>query len=165
METELLAAGTTTRIVCSLFALYFIPWFPRQQAQPASQSSLPAWMAGCWQARTATDTLEEYWSLPRGSQMLGLSVLVHGESLMTYEQNRIVLRGSQIVLISQERAESAKEYIATDVSKNLAVFDLAETRSERIRYRRSGDTLRVRFARRFDGADHGVEDKLTRINC
>jgi hypothetical protein len=34
------------------------------------------WLAGCWELRTPTRTVEEYWMRPRGGTMLGMGAMV-----------------------------------------------------------------------------------------
>ena|SRR5690242_10738111 len=126
---------------------------------------LPAWLAGCWEARTTTDTLEEYWGLPRARLMLGVSRLTHGDSLVTYEQNRIEIRDSRMVFVSQVVNEREREYVALSVAPGAAVFELPGETAERIVYRRHADTLRVRFEHRGAGMERSVEDLMTRGNC
>jgi hypothetical protein len=150
-----------TALTATIFAGRIVP-----QALPTNHApALPAWLAGCWEARTTTDTLEEYWGVPRAHMMLGVSRLVHRDSLVTYEQNRIEIRDSRIILLSQVAAEPLREYSSVDVSPSIAVFDSPGAVRERIVYRRRADTLHVRFEHRGSGMERGVEDLMTRVNC
>lgn len=136
------------------------------QAAPTERApSLPAWLAGCWEARTATDTLEEYWGVPRARVMLGTSRLTHRDSLVTYEQNRIEARGARLVLVSQVATEPVREYASVNAWPDTAVFELPGELTERIVYRRHADTLRVRFEHRGAGMERSVEDLMTRGKC
>jgi hypothetical protein len=129
------------------------------------KARLPEWLAGCWEAMTASDTLEEYWTSPRGGMMLGLSRLVHNGSLITYERNRIAIRDSRVVFLSQVDSEPVKEFAAVDLSPNAATFEAGGEVTERIQYRREADTLRVRFARHVGGTERGIEEPLVFVAC
>lgn len=126
---------------------------------------LPGWIAGCWEARTATDTLEEYWTAPRGGMMLGVSRLVHAGAVVEYEEDRIERRDARIVFVSQPSSESKREYAEIEAMPNEVRFDSPGDVAEQIRYERRADTLRVRFSRRASGTVEGVESPMTLVAC
>jgi Domain of unknown function (DUF6265) len=137
----------------------------RQSHEATPGARLPEWLAGCWKATTTSDTLDEFWTAPRGGMMLGVSRLVHNSALITYEQNRITIRGSRVVFLSQVDSGAVKEFSAVDLSPNEATFDGRGAVTERVRYRRDADTLRVRFARRAGRTERGVEEPLAYVVC
>ena len=140
----------------------------REAASPPRPrlSALPAWLAGCWAARTSSDTLEEYWTVPRVGVMLGVSRLVHNDSLVSYEQNRIEAHGTGLAFISQILNQPAREYVAVEGGSNIVTFEApGETVNERIRYRRDANTLWVRFERLGKGNEQGVEEPMTLVSC
>lgn len=145
--------------LCSAYRQGALPPAPRTP-------SLPAWLAGCWAARTPSDTLEEYWTVPRGGVMLGISRLVHNDSLVSYEQNRIEVRDTSLAFVSNELNERIEEYLAVDQAPDIIAFETpGSVAKERIRYRREANTLRVRFARRANGKEQGVEEPMTLVSC
>ena len=103
--------------------------------------------------------------MPRASTMFGIARLVHKDSLITYEQNRIEVRGDRVVFISKVAAEPPKEYTAIQLAPNLVIFDARQNIGERIRYQRNGDTLRFRFARYRDSTESGVEESMQLVRC
>ena len=152
-------------VVATLAATLLAGRVVPQLSPTAGAPALPTWLAGCWEARTATDTLEEYWGVPRARLMLGVSRLTHGDSLVTYEQNRIEVRNSRMVFVSQVASEPMREYVSLRVSPGIAVFEFPGEVAERIVYRRQADTLRVRFEHRSSGMERSVEDLMTRAKC
>ena len=48
-----------------------------------------AWLAGYWELRTATRTVEEYWTRPRGGTMLGMGRTVVRDSMVEHESTLI----------------------------------------------------------------------------
>jgi hypothetical protein len=157
--------GIVSPLLMALSLWYAGVRLPPHRTSAIMASALPAWMAGCWQAQTRNDTLEEYWTVPRGGVMLGVSRLVHNDSLITYEQNRIEERGARIVLISHVSGDSVREYTATRVATDIAAFDTPGEVSEHIRYLRHADTLRVRFARDEGGRERGTEQPMLEVRC
>lgn len=157
--------GIVTPLLVALSLWYADVRLSSRRTSATRPSALPAWMAGCWEARTRNDTLEEYWTVPRGGVMLGVSRLVHNDSLITYEQNRIEERGARIVFLSHVSADPVREYTAARLATDVATFDAPGKLSERIRYWRHADTLRVRFARDEGGVERGVEQPMLRITC
>ena len=161
----MMSAGSATRLVLALSLWRLAGFLPAHHRPGIAEPALPGWMAGCWLARSATDTLEEYWTVPRASTMFGIARLVHKDSLITYEQNRIEIRGGRLMFISNVEAEPSKEYTAIQLAPNQVIFDGRQNIGERIRYRRNGDTLRVRFARYRDSTESGVEEPMRLVRC
>lgn len=126
---------------------------------------LPGWLAGCWEAHTPSDTLEEYWMTPRAATMLGVARLVRGDSVVTYEQNRIEVRGNRTVLVSISSTRPGRQYAATELDSRIARFESRDSVTERVRYERRGDSLFVRFSYHDGGGNRDVEQPMTAVVC
>ena len=135
-----------------------------EQREPTS-TTLPGWLAGCWEARTPSDTLEEYWMTPRAATMLGVARLIRRDSVVTYEQNRIERRASRVVLVSSPSAGPRKQYLSIELNSHIARFESRDSVTEQIRYERQGDTLLVRFSRQDARGIRDVEQPMTAVAC
>lgn len=128
-------------------------------------TTLPGWLAGCWEARTPSDTLEEYWMTPRAATMLGVARLIRRDSAITFEQNRIEQHAGRVVLVSFPSAGPYKQYLSIELTSHIARFESRDSVTEQIRYKRQGDTLLVRFSRRDAGGIRDVEQPMTAVAC
>ena len=130
-----------------------------------TSTTLPRWLAGCWEAQTSSDTLEEYWMTPRAATMLGVARLVRRDSVITVEQNRIEQHANSVVLVSFPSAGPHKQYLGIELNSHIARFESRDSVAEQIRYERQGDTLLVRFSQRDAGGIRDVEQPMTAVAC
>ncbi|MEM7478876.1 MAG: DUF6265 family protein [Planctomycetota bacterium] len=84
------------------------------------------WLAGNWVAvrgKSGTTTVEERWGPPRGGAMLATSQTVSREKMSAFEFLRVVEREDGLVYFAQPGGRTATEFIATELTANVAVFD------------------------------------------
>lgn len=125
------------------------------------------WMAGCWQRSTGRRVVEEQWMRPRGGLMLGAGRTVHGDSLVEYEQVRLLQRAGRLVYAAAPAGQPPAEFESIAVSDTAVTFEnLAHDFPQRIIYRRRGtDSLVARIEGMRGGALRGVDFPYRRVAC
>ncbi len=83
------------------------------------------WLANAWVGTKSTgSSIEERWSPPLGGAMLGMSRTVNTSGKMVaFEYLRIVERDSGLVYIAQPGGQLATEFVLSELSSKLAVFE------------------------------------------
>jgi hypothetical protein len=137
-----------TGIVLSIAAvLALITVDGQEPAGVTDQLKKTTWLAGCWEARSASRLIEEQWMLPRGGTMLGMGRTIKGDKLADYEHTRIFSRDGKLVYRSIPSGQQPAEFVSISVADTLLVFEnLAHDFPQRIIYRRRGaDSLIARI--------------------
>jgi hypothetical protein len=140
-------------------------------AAHAQGASTPAdrlgWLAGCWEARSATRVVEEQWMRPRGGSLLGMSRTVAADSTVAHELMRVVERGGRLVFEAHPSGQAPAEFPAVEAGPERAVFaDPAHDFPQRIVYRRAGaDSLVARVEGERDGTTRGIDFRYARVAC
>lgn len=135
-------------------------------AQPPAATTL-RWMAGCWQARSATTITDEQWMTPAGGALIGMSRTVSGERLRSWEALRVVPDSGRLTYIAQPNGGPATRFAGTTLSDTLAVFENpAHDFPQRIAYRRVGaDSLIARISAERGGTTRGMDIGMRRVSC
>ncbi len=83
------------------------------------------WLADAWVGTKSTgSSIEERWSPPLGGAMLGVSRTVNTSGRMVaFEYLRIVERDGGLVYIAQPGGQKATEFVLSELSPTLAVFE------------------------------------------
>jgi hypothetical protein len=139
------------------------------QVAPAQAAHVTAvgWMAGCWQLTDGARLVEEQWTRPRGGIMLGAGRTVDGDSLLEYEQVRLLERRGRLVYAAAPSGQPAAEFVSTLVSDSAVIFEnRGHDFPQRVRYRRvGGDSLVARVEGFRQGVLRGVEFAYRRVPC
>jgi hypothetical protein len=135
-------------------------------AQTARVSSV-GWLAGCWELTDGARLVEEQWTRPRGGIMLGVGRTVRGDTLVEYEQVRLLERDGQLIYAAAPSGQPPAEFASVLVSDTAATFEnLAHDFPQRVRYRRvGGDSLVARVEGLHRGALRGVDFGYHRVSC
>lgn len=117
-------------------------------AADADAPALPAWMAGCWEARSGDTWTEECWTAPRAGIMLGSGRSGRGDKLQSWEVMQIVR------MDSADRAVPKMTFYGAPGAQNRTPFQWVPAKGEivtfvneghdypqRIRYWREGKEL------------------------
>jgi hypothetical protein len=134
------------------------------QARPASRL---AWLAGCWENRGPRNLIEEQWMAPRGGTMLGMARTTRADSLVEFEQLRIVERDDRLVYMAQPSGQSLTEFTSTELGDSVVVFaNPAHDFPQRIIYRRIGtDAIQARIEGTMQGKARGIDFPYRRTAC
>ena len=79
------------------------------------------WLAGCWAHTGGGRTVEEQWMQPRGGLMLGAGRTVKGDSVVEFEQVRILERGRRLVYAAAPSGQSPAEFESITVTDTSVV--------------------------------------------
>ena len=109
--------------------------------QPMTVNRL-AWLAGCWEQRTARGTVEEQWMAPRGRSMLGVSRTIRGDSMSTHEFLMIRERAGVVAYHANPAGQAPAVFPAIHLDDTSVVFeDRQHDFPQRIGYTRRADSL------------------------
>jgi len=98
-----------------------------------------AWLAGCWEARSPHQTIEEQWMAPRGHAMLGVSRTVRGDSLVEYEVVVIREQRGMLAYEAHPSGQTAAVFLSRLLTDSSVVFEnLQHDFPQRIGYERRG---------------------------
>jgi hypothetical protein len=125
------------RIAAALLLLHA----PSASAQDAI--ARVGWIAGCWEARSPTRSIDEIWMKPAGGMMLGMARTVVRDSVRETESTIIRQRGSMLEYEARPSGQATAVFPAIHVSADSVVFELKEHDfPNRIGYmRRGADSL------------------------
>ena len=111
----------------------------------APAPALPAWLAGYWLSCSGTGEVSETWSRPRGTVMLGSS-LMGGRRGVSWEQTRIEATPSGLVFHAQPSGQPAAAFPLLSSGPAELVFEnRAHDFPQRVIYRREGRRLTGRI--------------------
>ena len=124
------------------------------------------WLAGCWEARGATRTIEEQWSAPRGGTMIGTSRTLRGDSTVAYEMVLLRSDAAGLAYEAHPGGQPAATFRSTQVSDSLVVFaNPGHDFPQRVIYRRRGDSLHARIEGTVNGRSRAADFPYVRVGC
>ena len=112
-------------------------------AQDATRAA-PDWMAGLWRGNDGRMQIEEYWTPPAGSEMLGINRTLAGGTLLAFEFLRIGADPDGDGLTYCARPGGGSEVCFRQAGESGAYLGFENPDHDfpqRIEYRRDGDTL------------------------
>lgn len=84
------------------------------------------WIAGCWEIRTPTRVVEEYWMKPGGGMLMGMSRTVTRDTLRQSEVLAIRRMGDKLVYDATPSGQKQTLFPATVASADSVIFELPE---------------------------------------
>lgn len=117
-----------------------------EQASTPTLDAL-AWLAGSWVGTAQGIDMEEHWTVPKGSSMIGMHRDVGKGRTLGFEFLRIEQQGGQIVYLSMPNGRSpATPFPLKEISGARVVFENAtHDFPQRIVYWKDGTDLRARI--------------------
>jgi hypothetical protein len=132
------------------------------QAQELNQF---AWIAGGWAGTQDGVEMEEFWTPPKGTSMLGLHRDVVGDKTVSFEFLRIEKTAEDLVYIAQPQGRPPTRFRLVESSQNRAVFEnRMHDFPQRIIYWLEGDTLHARIEGEQKGRQRSMEWRWKRVN-
>ena len=133
----------------------------------AAETSMPAFMAGCWAGEHADTRRSSYevWIAPKAERMLGVSQTVRPDRT-EFEFLRIERAGTsgQIDYVAQPSGRPPTRFRMTDASSAHAEFVNPEHDfPQRIRYSRESDLLRAELS--GGSPVRRIEFRFRRVGC
>ncbi len=126
-----------------------------------------AWLAGCWEARAGTATIEEYWSNPRGGSMIGVSRTIRGDSTLTHELMLVRSANGRIAFEALPDGQSLTMFVLVSLSDSSVAFENpTHDFPQRVRYRRTAtDSLLAQVDGTVNGRERVVTFPYARVRC
>ena len=136
-------------------------------AQSAPRVHQVGWLTGCWERASGRRMVEEQWMRPRGGLMLGAGRTVDGDSLVEFEQVRILERAGRLVYAAAPSGQAPAEFESIAVTDSSVTFEnAAHEFPQRVLYRRVGaDSLIARVEGTRGGKLRGVDFAYHRAVC
>ena len=113
-----------------------------------------AWLAGDWQLTRGGQCVEEHWTLPSDSSLIGMSRTIRGNRTAEFEFLRIEARDDGIYYVAQPGGRPPVDFkLASDTPAELTFVNPGHAdHLKRIVYRRDADD---RMTARIEGEDGG----------
>lgn len=126
-----------------------------------------AWLAGCWEARSARRSVEEYWMSARGGSMLGMGRTVRSDTLVDYEIVVLRAAGGGLAYEAHPFGQATAVFLSTGITDTSVVFENAEHDfPKRIAYWQVGRDSVVARVDGGDGSTHRpIEYRYRRAPC
>jgi hypothetical protein len=160
----LLIVAMTVQPAGLLFALFALLRHidgapPATRIQLAPDIARLAWMAGCWEQRTARAVTHEQWMPPAGGVMIGMSRTVSGGEARSWEFLRVATVNGTLAYVAQPSGQGETIFPATAVSDTLATFENpSHDFPQRIAYRRvRADSIVARISGVTAGKERGMD--------
>ena len=146
--------------------IVFIALGAGAMAQPRGIERV-AWLQGCWETSTGERTIEEHWMAPRGTNMVGMSRTVRGNTLVSYEFLLLREVGDRLEYESHPSGQRSATFHSTMVSDAMVLFENPQHDfPQRIGYRREGGSSLVAW---IEGTNKGqarrIEFPYRRVPC
>lgn len=141
---------------------------PRFQPQVVANRLAPlAWLAGCWELRSAQRVTFEMWMPPDANLMLGAGRTTSGGATREFEQLRLAWQGDSLIytaLPSGQKEASFRGGAPSD--SGFSVANPAHDFPQRIIYRRRGaDSLIARIEGPGANGTRGIDFFMKRVSC
>ena len=140
-------------------------------APPSSSNGSPidqlSWLAGCWEARSATQVTEEQWMEPRGKSMLGMNRVLRNDALRGYELVVIREDTGRLVFQAHPSGQPSAVFAQLTLSDTFVVFENPEHDfPQRIGYSQRGtDSLAAWIWGMSDGEGRRIDFGYERKAC
>jgi hypothetical protein len=157
-----------SRACCVTVALLACARVSPAQAPTTHPTERLAWMAGCWEQRSGSHTVEEQWLAPRAGVMMGLGRTVSGDTVREYEFTRIYERGDTLVYAAHPSGQAPAEFRALVPRERVVIFEnLAHDFPQRVIYRAAAgsDSLLASIEGTMNGETRRIDFPYGRVAC
>jgi hypothetical protein len=126
-----------------------------------------AWLQGCWESVNGPRVVEEQWSAPRGTNMLGMGRTLAGDRLVEYEL--VVLRedGDRLAYEAHPSGQSPAVFVSRSIDPGRIVFEnLEHDFPQRVGYeRQAADVLLAWIEGVQRGQSRRIDFRYHRADC
>jgi hypothetical protein len=147
-----------------------IATFAWQAGVPARRAPTIArvgWLAGCWEAKRGSRTIQEHWMAPLGNTMLSVGRTVRGDSLTDFELVIIRAGGSGLAYEAHPSGQASAVFLATSITERSVVFENRQHDfPQQVAYERRGaDSVLAWIAGPMNGQERRIEFAYARVKC
>jgi len=126
-----------------------------------------SWLQGCWESTSDNRIVEEQWTRPRGSIMLGVGRTTRDSRLVEYEN--VVLREHEgrLAYEAHPSGQESAVFLSTEVTETRVVFEnSAHDFPQRVGYElRSRDVLSAWVEGSVRGQSRRIDFPYRRVSC
>lgn len=136
-------------------------------AEEAKPIERLAWLAGCWEMRTESATIEEQWMRLSGGTLLGMNRTVSAGRTEEFEFLRVEDRGGKLVYVALPSGRNESAFEAVEIGDSTILFENPKHDfPKRIRYRLLADgSLVARIEGETGGNLRAVDFPMKRVPC
>ena len=120
----------------------FIAFSTPVNAQTKATVEDLSWLSGCWQGRQGTATVEEIWSKPAGTTMLGLGRTVSNNRTVSFEFMQFREQDGVLAFLPQPQGGAQVRFPLKESTRAKMTFEnLNHDFPQRVSYGRKGNLL------------------------
>jgi hypothetical protein len=135
-------------------------------AQPPATTPDLAFLTGCWRFERNGRIVEEHWLAPAGGSLFGVSRTVAGGKTVDFEFLQLRDLPDGLTYIAKPSRQPEARFKMTTKTVDEIVFENPQHDfPQRIRYRRSGESLHARIEGTVDGKPRAIDFPYVKVNC
>lgn len=135
-------------------------------AQPPATTPDLAFLTGCWRFEQNGRIVEEHWLAPAGGSLFGVSRTVAGGKTVDFEFLQLRDLPDGLTYIAKPSRQPEARFKMTTKTVDEVVFENPQHDfPQRIRYRRSGESLHARIEGTVDGKPRAIDFPYVKVNC
>ena len=138
---------------------------------PVSGQSKPTvadlfWLSGCWQGRQGTAVVEEMWSKPAGSTMLGLGRTVRSNRTVSFEFMQFREQDGTLAFLPQPQGGAQVRFPLKESTSSRFIFEnLNHDFPQRVIYERKNSLLVASIEGTQNGKVSRQEFVMRKVRC
>jgi uncharacterized protein DUF6265 len=134
---------------------------------PAGGIARVAWLKGCWESVNGQRVVEEQWSAPRGTSMLGMGRTLSGDRLIEYELVILREEGRALAYEAHPSGQPPAVFVSRTIDEARVVFEnLEHDFPQRVGYERgTADELLAWIEGVQRGQSRRVDFRYRRAAC
>jgi len=124
------------------------------------------WLSGCWQGRQGTAVIEEMWSKPAGTTMLGIGRTVRNDRTVSFEFMQFREQNGTLAFLPQPQGGAQVTFPLKEFTPAKYVFEnLTHDYPQRVSYERKGGQLLASIEGTEKGKFSRQEFLLRKVRC
>ena len=136
------------------------------QAQTKPSVADLFWLSGCWQGQQGTAVIEEIWSKPAGTSMLGLGRTVKNNRTVSFEFMQFREQNGTLAFLPQPQGGPQVTFPLKESTRGKFVFEnLSHDYPQRVSYQRKSGLLVASIEGTQNGKFSRQEFVMRKVRC
>jgi hypothetical protein len=124
------------------------------------------WLSGCWQGRQGTAVVEEMWSKPAGTTMIGLGRTVKNNQTVSFEFMQFREQNGTLAFLPQPQGGAQVTFPLKESARSKFVFEnLSHDFPQRVIYERKNSLLVASVEGTENGKFSRQEFVMRKVRC
>lgn len=124
------------------------------------------WLSGCWQGRQGSAVIEEMWSKPAGTTMLGLGRTVKSNRTVSFEFMQFREQNGTLAFLPQPQGGAQVTFPLKEFTRGKFVFEnLTHDYPQRVSYQRKNSLLVASIEGTQNGKFSRQEFVMRKVRC